>query len=416
MKVGIFTGTQTPELGGGYTFESQVLATLLELAPVSNHKFTIYTFSRENHQNKSFSSIQMISIYRAFKNRTFKERLFSKVSRITDAISRNQDSKSQFKRNSWEQFILDFLSKNDIDITLSLSPFYLTMELPYITVIWDLQHRLQPYFPEVSAAGEWEKREKQYTTMLRRAAFILTGTQTGKTEIEQFYQVSSARIKVLPLPTPQFALNAITNNEEQVLKQYQIPDNYLFYPAQFWSHKNHIGLLLAVKWLRDKYNLVFPVVFVGSDRGNLRYIRQMVTELALTQQVHFLGFVPQEDMVALYRKAFALTFLTFFGPDNLPPLEAFALGCPVVASYVSGVQEQLGDAALLVSPTNTEQIALVIKSLWDDITLRQTLIQRGLARASKWTTQDYVKGLFSILDEFESLRRCWSSTNPDHLI
>jgi glycosyltransferase involved in cell wall biosynthesis len=134
---------------------------------------------------------------------------------------------------------------------------------------------------------------------------------------------------------------------------------------------------------------------------------QRAEELNLSTQVHFLGFVPREDLLSLYHNAFALTYLTFFGPENLPPLEAFALGCPVIASNVSGAQEQLGNAALLVDPKDPNQIALAIKSLHEDISLRYTLIQRGLERAHRWTGKDYVKGVFSILDEFEPIRRCW---------
>ena len=158
--------------------------------------------------------------------------------------------------------------------------------------------------------------------------------------------------------------------------------------------------------------MLFPLVFVGSDKGNQEYIKKLVAELQLSTQVHFLGFVPQSDLVSLYQHAFALVFTTFFGPDNLPPLEAFALGCPVIASNVAGAQEQLGDAALLVDPKDEKQIALAIKSLRDRPELRSTLVQRGLERASRWTGQDYIKGVFSILDELERVRRCWNREAP----
>jgi glycosyltransferase involved in cell wall biosynthesis len=112
-------------------------------------------------------------------------------------------------------------------------------------------------------------------------------------------------------------------------------------------------------------------------------------------------------MISLYQNAFALTYMTFFGPDNLPPLEAFALGCPVIASKVSGAEEQLGDAALLVDPKNPEQIADAIFKLYNSPDLRKILIDRGSKRAQKWTGHDYVRNIFSILDEFEAIRRCW---------
>jgi len=148
---------------------------------------------------------------------------------------------------------------------------------------------------------------------------------------------------------------------------------------------------------------------VGSDKGNVNHVKRWVNELGLEKQVRFLGFVPQEDLISLYRNAFALTYLTFFGPENLPPLEAFALSCPVVASDVSGAREQLGDAALLVDPANPAACAQAIKSLHDDPALRDVLIERGLERASRWTGRDFVRGVFSIFDEFEAIRRCWGS-------
>ena len=87
---------------------------------------------------------------------------------------------------------------------------------------------------------------------------------------------------------------------EGVLSKYGIPGGYLFFPAQFWPHKNHVGLLLAVKLLREKHGLRFPVVFVGSDPGNRQYVQDLTEELGLSSQVHFLGFVPQKDLVGLY--------------------------------------------------------------------------------------------------------------------
>ena len=133
----------------------------------------------------------------------------------------------------------------------------------------------------------------------------------------------------------------------------------------------------------------------------------MVKEINLSKQVYFLGFVPLSDMSSLYRNAFALSFMSFFGPDNLPPLEAMALGCPVIAANVSGAKEQLGEAALLVDPKKPEEIAFAIKSLYDDSILRQNLIEHGLIRANSWTAEDYIKEIFSVLDDFEAIRRCW---------
>jgi len=191
------------------------------------------------------------------------------------------------------------------------------------------------------------------------------------------------------------------------LKKYSLKENYILYPAQFWSHKNHVNLLLAAAELKQKHQLDFPVVFVGADKGNADYVRSFAAQLKPALDVAFLGFVSLEDLIALYRGAFALAYVSFFGPENLPPLEAFALGCPVVASNVSGADEQLGDAALLVNARDPSHIAAALKSLHDDESLRHRLIENGRARAERWTAHHFVHSVFSALDEFESVRRCW---------
>ena len=148
-----------------------------------------------------------------------------------------------------------------------------------------------------------------------------------------------------------------------VREKYGITGDYLFYPAQFWSHKNHVNLLLALELLQSSLRRPLSVVFVGPDHGNLAHVKATVDRLGLADRVQFLGFVPREDLIDLYRQAFALSYVTFFGPENLPPLEAFALGCPVIASEVSGAREQLQDAVLFVDPTSPEQIAEAVVRL-----------------------------------------------------
>ena len=185
-------------------------------------------------------------------------------------------------------------------------------ESDYVFTVLDLQHRLQPWFPEVSAKGLWRRREEHYATAIRRASAVITGTESGKAEIVQFYQVPPERIKLIPHPTPRFALDAPKENNKEMLTKYHIPEGYLFYPAQFWPHKNHVTLLLAVRILREKHDLILPVVFVGSDGGNLQHVRRVVDELGLSTQVYFLGFVPRQELVGLYRNALALTLATRF--------------------------------------------------------------------------------------------------------
>jgi glycosyltransferase involved in cell wall biosynthesis len=395
MNVGVFLGDLTPEVGGGYTLQAEIFHSLVELAGKSKHTFVIFCNSRRTAEMKANIKSNRIKVALC-PSPNLAERALSRALLEFTALRKLWRRPSRLER---------IAHKAGVEFMWFVGSTTAYVDLPCLRMVLDLQHRLQPWFPEVS--GSWDEREVYFKRSLQCASVIITGTKAGQEEIERFYQVPPERIKILPHPTPGFALKAHLGDGKNVLDKYGIPKGYLFYPAQFWSHKNHANLLLSVQRLRDEYKLTLPVVFVGSDKGNEKYVRQLADKLGLSMQVHFLGFVPLEGLVSLYRNALALTYVTFFGPENLPPLEAFALGCPVVASKVAGAQEQLGEAALLVDPRSPEQIALAIKSIYDNLELRRTLVQRGFERASKWTGVDFIKGVFSILDEFEPLRRCW---------
>jgi glycosyltransferase involved in cell wall biosynthesis len=300
--------------------------------------------------------------------------------------------------------------REGIQFIIYLAPWFgeIDMDIPFALMVWDLQHRISPWFPEVSAGDEWNRREKNYAELLRRATLIFTGTRQGRDDITAYYQVPSDRIKVLPFLPPGFVLDAArTPRDTDRLSKFELPARYLFYPAQFWPHKNHVLVLEACKIVRDETGWDIGVVFTGSDKGNLNYVREYSDRLGLEKCVKFLGFVEKEDILELYRGAVCLVFPTFFGPDNLPPLEAFALGCPVIASDIPGAREQLGDAAILVSPTNERALVEAILGLRND-EMRAQIVSAGLAVAAKADWDEYGLRLLDSVTEFASVRRLWS--------
>lgn len=386
MRVGILAPAAPETLGGGHTFEHEIFERVLESAKNSKHDFVIFETSNS----------------REAKSVNFK-RVRLKPSPVLKARSKLRRKVVHLFEHKW---VDDILAREGIEFFLNIGPGTATLEIPFLTIVWDLQHRLNPFFPEVSADGTWQRREQYFSQILKRAAFVIVGTQAGKKEAQMFYGVPDERIKILPHPTPRFALEE--NPADDVhLSKYKLPRGYVFYPAQFWSHKNHVGLLQAIHHLKQKDNLRLPVVFTGSDQGNESHVRQLVRTLQLEDQVHFLGHVSRQTLPALYQNAFVLCYASFSGPENFPPLEAFALGCPVVAADIPGASEQLGDAALRVNPANELEIAEALKTLFHDKAKREDLIRRGKERAQRFTGSDFAKGLLDLLDEFQSIRRCW---------
>ncbi|MEX2160740.1 MAG: glycosyltransferase family 1 protein [Anaerolineales bacterium] len=392
MKIGVYLDSYRPEDGGAYTMQADILGALCKLADKSSHTFVLVSAPDKEIETQVRNAGLSWLPYRGL----------NLGEKIRGSLVRGFPSlRGRLRRQSAIEFQL---RKVGVEFVWFLGPRPLEIDLPYLTIVLDLQHRKQPWFPEVSENIEWDTRERRLTPFLRRAAAIIAGTQAGKEEVIQFLQVPAERIHILPHPTPSYALEA----KPSKLNIAGLQPGYLFYPAQFWAHKNHANLLLALKQLRDK-GLQIPLVLAGSDYGNKEHVENMITGLKLTDQVRLLGFVDATQLVALYQNALALTYVSFFGPENLPPLEAFALGCPVIAAKVDGAEEQFGDAALLVDPASPEEIAAATRNMYEDKGLRAKLTARGKKRAGEWTAEDFVRGVFEILDRFEPIRRTWKS-------
>jgi glycosyltransferase involved in cell wall biosynthesis len=373
MRIGVYLGTLDPIAGGGFTFQD-----------------TIFRQLREDRGAHSF-----VTFYEGPASPDAGEELIALESGAPD---------------SSDTPLALACKKNHVDVMWFLGPYFQRVEVPCVITVWDLQHRLQPFFPEVSLSGwKWEDRESFFENSLPRAAAVFVGTNVGRQEVIHFYRLPPERVQVIRFPTPTFALNSM-----QVPRSSIVPGQpYLYYPAQFWPHKNHIAALLALRILLDRHGIQFELVFSGADYGNLTYIEEQTAELGLTpNQVHFVGFVSREDVISLYQNAFALVYPSFFGPDNIPPIEAFGLGCPVIAADVPGADEQLGDAALRFDPRDENAFALAIKRLYEEPDLRTALIERGKTRARGWTAKDYVDKALTHFDALAPIRRCWSKTVP----
>ena len=142
----------------------------------------------------------------------------------------------------------------------------------------------------------------------------------------------------------------------------------------------------------------FHLVLAGGLRHEYEKLKILSEELGVSSQVHFLGYVPDADLPALYRGATALTMPTFFGPTNIPYLEAWALGCPVITSDIRGIREQVCNAGVLVDPRSEQQLADAMHLVYTDESIRSHLIREGYKRIKNWQPCHFGEKLGHILD------------------
>jgi len=431
MKIGIFLTNYTPHAGGAFTFETEIAEAIKRVT--SKYEFIFFYYGDQN-SIEIFNTYKFVSIKRRSQNdktilnassgfSKFKKwlnllgfgrfraalfPLYSKV-KILEHDLNELKNKIYLSSNSYDTNnpLNDALLQSRVQLVWFLNHYFEPVEVPFVTTVFDVQHRLQPFFPEVSVTGAlWQDRENHFIRTLARATYIITGTHAGREEISHFYGIPNQRIKVIPFPAP--SISEIVNKNDLSSIAPIKRNHFLFYPAQFWPHKNHILILSALKKLKDKYQINLNVIFTGSDKGNREYVEKKVEEFDLGKQVFFLGFVEKKDLVLLYKNALALVFPSYFGPDNIPPLEAFSLGCPVIASDVSGAKEQLGDAALLFDPASADQLAQAVLKIINDLAVRDILIEKGYQRVKHNLPTDYVRSMIQIIEEFRCYRETWS--------
>jgi glycosyltransferase involved in cell wall biosynthesis len=163
-----------------------------------------------------------------------------------------------------------------------------------------------------------------------------------------------------------------------------------------WEHKNHLRLLDALAALKAR-GLTVPLVLAGGAKHAYHRVLERIAHHGLGDQVRLLGYVPDAEIPSLYRAAEACIYVSLFGPTNIPPLEAMALGCPLVVSRLYAMPEQVGDAALLVNPWGAADIARGVERIWTDEALRRELARRGRERVGRWTEAGFGERLREIV-------------------
>lgn len=309
----------------------------------------------------------------------------------------------------WDSYIAPYahVEHHQLDLTRTVEPpcdlwifpaqesWDFQKEAPVLTAIHDLMHRYEGHFAEVSADGAYEQREAQYANICRWSRGVLVDSETGCRQVMESYGLSRKNIFILPFVPPLYIHHNASKSD--VGEKYALPSKYLFYPAHFWPHKNHEMLIRAIAVLKDELPDIH-LVLAGSEKEGFDSILQLVQHLQVEPYVHFTGYVPDEDMPELYRRARALVMPTSFGPTNIPPLEAFALECPVAISRVYGMPEQVGDAAILFDPYSIEEVTDGIRRLWVDDELCRTLISKGKKRAASWNQKHFNHRVLEIID------------------
>lgn len=269
--------------------------------------------------------------------------------------------------------------------------------VPSLVSILDLVHRYDgKTFPEAASTWELLNREPGYSNICRWAKGVLTVSEMDKEQVVESYGRDPETIYSLPMIPPRYMYD--TEVPEDFDERYPLPEKYLFYPAQFWEHKNHKNLVRAIASLKKELPDI-KLVLAGSKKNAWESTNALMHELRVTEDVIILGYVPDPYMRELYRRSRALIYATFFGPCNIPPLEALVVGLPMAISEVSCMPDRVGDACLTFPADSWEEIASCMRRLWTDDALCRELSEKALARAAMWEQRHFNEKLRQVVEK-----------------
>lgn len=328
------------------------------------------------------------------KNMSVAERAATKTLRLTGPMT------------PWRRRLMSSLtplgrtfSSLDVDLCVYTASEHYSFELqpPSIIPIHDLMHRYEPRFAENQAYAD---PDGLYRKICNGASGILVDSEIGREHLVDSYGPFGARVHILPFVAPDYVYDPSLLPADPLCETvlHALPRTFFFYPAQFWEHKNHVGLIDAVMRVAEHFPDVH-LVLAGSPKNYYEAVVRHVHEVGATDRVTILGFVSDTTKMALYRRARALVLPLFHGPTSIPPLEAIQVGCAVAMSDVYGNRGQLDDAALYFDPASIDEMADVLETMWSDDAVHDRLVERGYERAAQWGQQQFSERLWQIVEE-----------------
>lgn len=311
--------------------------------------------------------------------------------------------------------VVPFISKYDLKLTLWLikpdvivSPLF-GME-PFTqaaaTQIVGMPDALALDHPELFSADDLAYRQSVYSH-LNRAFRVVTLSEHAKERLLHHTELQPEQVVVV-------GLGADAQTTPQAVPIPNLPERYLFYPANLWPHKRHELLLQTMNQVWAQQPDLHLVLTGGRSEADQQRLKGLILQLKCPpERIHDLGYVSDGQLLTLYQEAEALLFVSQYEGFGMPLLEAMQQGCPVICAPLSAIPEMVGEAAILVNSDQAHD--------WADAILtrlpqqRDELIEAGYKRAAAFTWAKTRAGWAEILEMASIVCQNHSILRDQHL-
>lgn len=283
-------------------------------------------------------------------------------------------------------------------VPIQYAPIY-KINVPVIITMHDLQ---EYHYPQYFSIKEKLHRKINNKIAINDSDHIICSFDHVKNDIIEYFGVESNKVSVCP---PPFAENWFLSKKESdwvlIQKKYNIRKKFLLYPAATWEHKNHITLVQAVKKIKNDY-LDIDLVCTGNKTNYYSTIDEKISELKLKNAVHFLGIVPEEDLICLYKNSSLVVIPTLYEAGSGPLYEAMRYQVPVICSNVTSLPDTVENSEFLFDPNNVTELTEKIKLGLTDSEFRRKNIENSKIRMDYFSKIDYSTNFIEVFQKLIS--------------
>ncbi len=281
------------------------------------------------------------------------------------------------------------LSSRGVDVLFCpfTSPAHAEQGIPVVSLIHDLQHK---DYPQFFTPKEIDIRESFYKDVSKRADAVICISEFVRQSVIKYLKINPEKIYTIYNCIQSRLGSSDPSDIVKCLRLLGIDRHpYMFYPANFWPHKNHLMLLTSYgMYLSRNPDFALDLVFTGALDSAQQNLKDKVRRMGLEQRVHFLGYLPEDQLIAVWKGCYFLVFPSLYEGFGIPVLEAMLFGKPALCSDVTSLPEVGGNAVLYFDPRKPGDIVQCIEKITASKELYADLVERGYERLSHFQFQE----------------------------
>lgn len=270
----------------------------------------------------------------------------------------------------------------------------------YVVTVYDLT-------PFITPKEHTTIRVSIYRTFfprtLKTADMIIVDSYSTKNDIVRYFKIPEEKLRVIHLGVDEDYKPLPEDNVEKIKQKYNLNYPFILYVGTLEPRKN-IPTLIKAFYKLKKSGLPHKLVITGKKGWKYKDIFELIDKLELQKDVVFTGYVPKEDLPALYNAADLFIYPSLYEGFGLPPLEAMACGTPVITSNTSSLPEVVGNAGIMVDPYDVDGLAKVMYEVLTNEGLREELRKKGLERAKLFSWKKTAEETLKVYEEVYNRR------------